>query len=162
MPSFFSFLVVYYILYRSMFENNFPEPLRGMKMHINYCSCNPAAAIFQEDPVHENASVNRLEILPQRNSQTMVASEKTSTKPNQDYFNSVFKSKIYFWYTCAHALPNKEARQGPLGQTAARESQKLLKIRFSNVEQHLKSKARLIGQLWMGNSDLPNISVRQK
>ena len=27
----------------------------------------------------------------------MVASEKTSTKPNQDYFNSVFKSKIYFF-----------------------------------------------------------------
>ena len=41
--------------------------------------------------------VNRLDIFPQRNSQTMVASEKTSTKPNQDYFNSVFKSKIYFF-----------------------------------------------------------------
>ena len=27
----------------------------------------------------------------------MVASEKTSTKPNQDYFNSSFKSKIYFF-----------------------------------------------------------------
>ena len=92
----------------------------------------------------------------------MVASEKTSTKPNQDYFNSVFKSKIYFLYICAHALPNKEAKQGSLGQTAARESQNLLKVSISNVEQHLKSKARLIGQLWMGNSNLPNISVRQE
>ena len=36
-----------------MFENNFPEPLRGLKMHINYCSCNPAAVIFQEDPVRK-------------------------------------------------------------------------------------------------------------
>ena len=92
----------------------------------------------------------------------MVASEKTTAKPNQDYFNSVFKSKIYFLYICAHALPNKETKQGPLRQTAARESQNLLKIRFSNIEQHLKSKARLIGQLWMGNSNLPNISVRKK
>lgn len=38
-----------FILYRLMFENNFPEPLRGLKMHINYCFCNPPAAIFQED-----------------------------------------------------------------------------------------------------------------
>ena len=27
----------------------------------------------------------------------MVASKKTFTNPNQDYFNSVFKSKIYFF-----------------------------------------------------------------
>lgn len=38
-----------------MFENNFPEPLRGLKMHINYCFCNPPAAIFQEDAVQEDA-----------------------------------------------------------------------------------------------------------
>ena len=105
---------------------------------------------------------NLKKILPQSNSQTMVASEKTFTNPTQDYFNSVFKSKIYFLYICAHALPNKEAKQGPLGQTAARESQNLLKITISNIEQHLKSNARLIGQLWMGNSNLPNISVRKK
>ena len=92
----------------------------------------------------------------------MVASEKTSTNPNQDYFNCVFKSKLYFLYICTHALPNKEAKQGPLGQTAERESQILLKIAISNIEQHLKLKTRLIGQLWMGNSNLPNISVRQK
>ena len=66
----------------------------------------------------------------------MVASGKPSTKPNQDYFNSVFKSKMYFLYICAHALPNKEAKQEPLGQTAARESQILLKITISNIEQH--------------------------
>ena len=41
---------------------------------------------------------NLKKILPQSNSQTMVASEKTFTNPTQDYFNSVFKSKIYFWY----------------------------------------------------------------
>ena len=70
--------------------------------------------------------------------------------------------KFIFDTICAHALPNKEAKQGPLGQTAARESQNLLKIRISNIEQHLKSNARLIGQLWMGNSNLPNISVRKK
>ena len=46
--------------------------------------------------------------------------------------------------------------------SSERLSQILLKIKISNIEQHLKLKARLIGQLWMGNSNLSNISVRQK